>query len=115
VCTGELCDLGDTIADLGSLEANVVVVTCDTVAVNRRWAADNGYGFPVLSDFWPHGAMTRAYDAFDEARGVPFRISYVLDARPGSPTSSPATSGAPPIPSRPTPTPWPGWTDRPGS
>ena len=79
-CTAELCDLGDIVPDLSELDANVVVVTCDTYGANRRWAEDNDIEFPVLSDFWPHGAVTKAFDAFDEAHGVSFRISYVLDA-----------------------------------
>lgn len=80
VCTSELCDLRDSTADLGTQDANLVVVTCDTAAVNRKWAADNEIDFPVLSDYWPHGAMTQAYQAFDANLGVPHRTSYVLDA-----------------------------------
>jgi mycoredoxin-dependent peroxiredoxin len=79
-CTSELCDLGDITPDLADLDANVVVITCDTYGSNRRWAADNDIEFPVLSDHWPHGAVTQAFDAFDATYGVPFRTSYVLDA-----------------------------------
>ena len=34
----------------------------------------------MLSDFWPHGAVTRAYDTFNEQLGVAHRTTYVVDA-----------------------------------
>ncbi len=79
VCTGELCALRDERARLNELDANVVVVTCDTVAVNRKWAADNGFEFPVLSDFWPHGEMAQSYGAFNDTFGYANRYTFVLD------------------------------------
>ena len=36
--------------------------------------------FPVLSDFWPHGATAQAYGCFNEQVGVAMRASYILDA-----------------------------------
>ena len=32
---------------------------------NKAWADQNDLDFPVLSDFWPHGAVTDAYGTFD--------------------------------------------------
>ena len=62
------------------MNANVVVITCDTVPANAKWAADNGVEFPILSDFWPHGSVAQAYGCFNEALGVAMRSTYVLDA-----------------------------------
>jgi mycoredoxin-dependent peroxiredoxin len=78
-CHGEMCSLRDNLALLDDLDANVVVVTCDTVAVNAKWSEENGFGFPVLSDFWPHGDMTKAYGAFNELYGAANRRTVVLD------------------------------------
>ena len=41
-----------------------------TAATPRRmWAEQQGYNFPVLSDFWPHGEVAKAYGVFnDDAR-----------------------------------------------
>jgi len=39
----------------------------------------NGFGFPVLSDFWPHGEVCKAYGAFNEATGSANRTTFVLD------------------------------------
>lgn len=79
-CEGEMCTLRDERARLSELDANVVAVTCDTMPSNKRWADDNAFGFPVLSDYWPHGEMSRAYGAFNEMLGCANRFTFVLDA-----------------------------------
>jgi len=79
-CSTEVCTLRDHLADLANLDANVVVITCDTAHANRVWAEQNGLTFPVLSDFWPHGEVSRSYGAFNEATGSANRHSFVLDA-----------------------------------
>jgi peroxiredoxin len=37
--------------------------------------------FPLLSDFWPHGAVGKAYGIFNEERGMDKRAAYVVDAQ----------------------------------
>ena len=37
--------------------------------------------FPLLSDYWPHGAVGKAYGIFNEERGMDKRAAYVLDAK----------------------------------
>jgi len=78
-CEAELCTLRDHLADLNELDANVVAITCDTLFSNGEWSAKNGFGFPVLSDFWPHGDVCMAYGAFNEATGSANRTTFVLD------------------------------------
>ena len=39
----------------------------------------DGIFFPLLSDFWPHGAVASAYGAFDEISGGARRSSYLID------------------------------------
>ena len=80
VCDGEACDLRDNLVELDNLEANVVVITTHARPVNQRWAEENGFRFPVLSDYWPHGATAQAYGAFDEETGAANRCTFVLDA-----------------------------------
>jgi len=79
-CEGELCEIRDRLADLNELDANVVAITTDTLFSNRVWSEQNGFGFPVLSDFWPHGEVTTAYETFDEKVGAANRRTFVLDA-----------------------------------
>ena len=80
VCTKEVCELQDNISQLKEMDANVVVITCDTPFSNGQWAKLEGLEFPVLSDYWPHGAVTKAYGAFNDDIGAANRCSYVLDA-----------------------------------
>lgn len=79
-CEAELCTLRDHLADLNELDANVVAISCDTPFANGAWSKQNGFGFPVLSDFWPHGETCQAYGAFNEATGSANRWTFVLDA-----------------------------------
>ncbi len=79
-CEAELCAIRDGLADLNDLDANVVAITTDTVFANAEWSKKNQFGFPVLSDFWPHGAVTEAYGTFDPRVGAANRSTYVLDA-----------------------------------
>ena len=43
------------------------------------WAEEQGFTFPVLSDFWPHGAVAKEYGVFNDALGCANRASFVLD------------------------------------
>ncbi len=80
ICDGEACTLRDHFADLNALDANVVIITTYPYPANKRWAAENGFAFPVLSDFWPHGEVSRRYGVFNEERGCANRATFVLDA-----------------------------------
>jgi len=79
-CTAELCDLRDNLASLESTEANVIAITCDSMGSNRAWANAEGVTYPILSDFWPHGAVAMEYGCFNDALGVANRTTYVIDA-----------------------------------
>ncbi len=79
-CEGELCAIRDRLAELNDLDANVVAITTNPLFSNAEWSKKNGFTFPVLSDFWPHGVITEAYGTFDPKVGAANRSSYVLDA-----------------------------------
>lgn len=79
VCDGELCDLRDNMQQFNSMDAHVVVITTSPLPVNAKWAADQGFEFPVLSDFWPHGVTATAYGCFNDKLGVAMRSTYILD------------------------------------
>lgn len=78
-CDSEGCQLRDGLAALGDLDAKVVVITTHALPTNAKWASENRFEFPVLSDFWPHGDVAQAYDAFNDTLGSAHRVSYVLD------------------------------------
>lgn len=80
VCEGELCALRD---DLGRYEAagvQVLAVSCDSRFAQGVWAEQQGWNFPVLSDFWPHGEVASAYGVFNEAVGCANRATFLIGA-----------------------------------
>ncbi len=78
VCEGELCELRDDIADYEAAGVQVLAVSCDSRFAQSQWAEQKGWTFPVLSDFWPHGEVARAYGVFDEAIGCAIRATFVI-------------------------------------
>lgn len=79
VCTGELCALRD---DFGVPRADGIVVlgvSCDSVGALRAFAERESLDYPLLSDFWPHGAVASAYGVFDEALGAADRGTFLID------------------------------------
>jgi mycoredoxin-dependent peroxiredoxin len=77
ICTGELCQLRD---DFSSFEGvQVLGVSVDTPFSLKKWAEQEGYQFPLLSDFWPHGEVAKAYGVFNEAAGMANRGTFLID------------------------------------
>ncbi|MFC4112173.1 peroxiredoxin [Nonomuraea zeae] len=74
ICHGELSALRDQ-----PLDAQVLTVSVDSVFTHRAWADREGYTFALLSDFWPHGQVARAYGVFDEAKGLALRGTFIID------------------------------------
>lgn len=79
VCEGELCQLRDDYSDFEKAGVQVLAVSCDSRHAQRIWAEQQGYNFPVLSDFWPHGAVAQAYGVFNEALGCAIRATFFID------------------------------------
>ena len=78
-CTGELCAMRDDLSAFQNENVELLAVSCDSMFTQRVWAEKEGYQFPVLSDFWPHGAVAQEYGIFDEARGCALRGTFVID------------------------------------
>jgi peroxiredoxin len=79
VCTGELSAVRDRLPTFESDTVQVLAVSCDPMFALRAFAEQDGLTFPLLSDFWPHGATARAYGAFDEERGCSDRSTFIVD------------------------------------
>jgi peroxiredoxin len=46
----------------------------------KAWAEQlGGLEFPLCSDFWPHGNVTRAYGILNDEIGRPERAIFVVD------------------------------------
>ena len=78
-CTGELCGLRDQLELFQNDNVQLLAISCDSMFTQRVFAEQEGYKFPVLADFWPHGAVAQAYGIFDEVRGCALRGTFVID------------------------------------
>jgi peroxiredoxin (alkyl hydroperoxide reductase subunit C) len=79
-CQSELGDVRASSASLADAGVRVLTVSVDTVHAHKVWAEREGYEFPLLSDFWPHGAAARDYDVFNEKTGAAVRGTFLVDA-----------------------------------
>ena len=78
ICTGELCALRDDLSPFQNDKVELISISCDPMYANKVFAEQEGYKFQVLSDFWPHGAIAKAYGVFDENRGCATRGSFII-------------------------------------
>jgi peroxiredoxin (alkyl hydroperoxide reductase subunit C) len=79
ICTGELCAVRDDITSFQNDDVQVVSVSVDSVYAHKIFAEREGYDFPLLSDFWPHGAVAQAYGVFNETTGFANRGTFLVD------------------------------------
>jgi peroxiredoxin len=79
VCTGEMAGIRDRLDEFLTFDTEVLAISCDPVYALRAFADQDGLNFPLLSDFWPHGEVSRSFDVFDEKKGCSRRSSYVID------------------------------------
>jgi peroxiredoxin len=79
ICTGELCQLRDEFETYQSQDVQVLGVSVDTPFSLKAWADQEGYQFPLLSDFWPHGKVAQAYGVFNEDAGLSVRGTFLID------------------------------------
>ncbi|MER6343860.1 peroxiredoxin [Streptomyces sp. NPDC001595] len=79
VCTGELCEVRDNLPRFSDRDTQVLAVSNDSIHTLRVFAEQEGLEYPLLSDFWPHGEVSRAYGVFDADKGCAVRGTFVID------------------------------------
>jgi peroxiredoxin len=79
-CTGELCQLRDELATYTDAGVRVVAISTDPTFALKAFREKEGFGFPLLSDFWPHGATAQAYGVFNDKAGMALRGTFLVDA-----------------------------------
>ncbi|RXK62540.1 peroxiredoxin [Lacibacter luteus] len=81
-CTRELCEVRDDIARYNNANAQVLGISVDSVFTLKRYKEEQGYNFPLLSDF--NKEVSAAYDSLYEnwileMKGVSKRSAFVID------------------------------------
>ena len=79
ICTGELCEIRDNLEGFVSDDVQVLTISCDHMFSQRAFADREGYFFPLLSDFWPHGDVARRYGIFQGSAGAACRGTFLVD------------------------------------
>jgi peroxiredoxin Q/BCP len=80
VCTRETCGFRDLHAELADRDTEVIGVSVDSDESHKRFAAEHGVPFPLVSD--KERALAKAYGATGLLRnllGVAGRVTYVID------------------------------------
>jgi peroxiredoxin len=79
VCGGELHALQGELADLDNESVALLTVSVDSIYALRVFAEREGFTFPMLSDFWPHGGVALSYGVLYERAGAALRGTFVID------------------------------------
>ncbi len=79
VCEEEARDLQENLESFKNAQTEIVFVSCDPSAARQAWKKDLGAEYTFASDFWPHGAVAKAYGVFNEANGAPHRGTFLID------------------------------------
>ncbi|WP_432829728.1 peroxiredoxin [Dactylosporangium sp. CA-092794] len=78
-CQGELSALQQMLPAFQNDHVATLTVSVDSPYAHKIWADREGYTFPLLSDFWPHGAVAAAYGVLNEAKGYANRGTFLID------------------------------------
>lgn len=79
VCGDQIALYNEMHEEFAEIGAQVVGISVDGAWCHAAFAKDRKLRFPLLSDFEPKGAISRAYGAYREGEGVSERALFVLD------------------------------------
>jgi peroxiredoxin (alkyl hydroperoxide reductase subunit C) len=79
ICTGELCAVRDDLGSFQNEDVQILAVSVDHPFALKAWSQAEKYDFPLLSDFWPHGAVAKEYGVFEDTRGMAVRGTFLVD------------------------------------
>ena len=79
ICTGELYAVRDDMATFCNDRVQTITISVDSAYSHKVFSEREGYEFPLLSDFWPHGAVAQSYGVFNETTGFANRGTFLID------------------------------------
>ena len=78
-CTAEFCQVRDELPEYQNGAVQILGISTDAPAPLKAWSEAQGFQFPLLSDFWPHGAVAMRYGVFFEKAGTAMRGTFLVD------------------------------------
>jgi len=79
VCGAEMRQMQTRLDELATEDVELLTISVDSMYALRAWADAEGFTFPLLSDFWPHGEAARAYGVFHDEIGIALRGTFLVD------------------------------------
>ncbi|MBJ7340551.1 peroxiredoxin [Mycolicibacterium sp.] len=79
ICQRELDEIQSQLADYVNDGTHTLAISVGPPPTHKVWAKQSGFTFPVLADFWPHGAVAQAYGVFNDDAGFANRGTFVID------------------------------------
>ncbi|MCH9640845.1 MAG: peroxiredoxin [Actinomycetia bacterium] len=79
ICARELDEVRDNLADFVNDDTATLAISVGPSPTHKVWATERGFTFPVLADFWPHGAVSQAYGVFNVDTGFANRGTFAVD------------------------------------
>ncbi|GAB09000.1 peroxiredoxin AhpE [Gordonia araii NBRC 100433] len=94
-CEGELGLIRDRLPEFDNDSLTTVAISVGPPPTHKVWSSAQGFLFPILSDFWPHGAVAQQYGVFSERHGYSLRGTVLVDRDRSVLFSDAAEAGAP--------------------
>ena len=79
ICTGEICEIYEDLPKFQNEDVEMISISCDPHHALRAFAEKENIKTILLSDFWPHGAVAKAYGMFLEDLGFANRGTFLID------------------------------------
>jgi peroxiredoxin len=79
VCGDQVALYNEILPDFREYGAELIGISVDGAWCHAAFARDRNLHFPLLADFEPKGAISRAYGAYREKDGISERALFVLD------------------------------------
>jgi peroxiredoxin len=80
VCSDQLALYQQVLPEFQRFNAALLGISVDGIWCHLAFAKDRNLHFPLLADFEPKGAVSRAYHAYRATDGTSERALYVIDA-----------------------------------
>ena len=79
VCTGEVCDIRDNPTNYEKDGRETIIVSCDPAPSQKAWGEELGFKGTMISDFYPHGKISKEFDNFNDELGCSNRVSFLVN------------------------------------
>jgi peroxiredoxin len=81
VCSDQMGLYAQVMPEFRKFRAEVLGISVDGIWSHLAFAKERRLNFPLLSDFEPKGAVSRAYGAYDPRTGESTRALFVIDPK----------------------------------